>query len=313
MIWTDPDEGNDQTQHYCDRWPVLLMPSARQRQGQIAHWTGGELVRRLRTVQPLARKLDAPGWLPVRMLPGSTHRKADQIAAVWALVLDLDQDVESIESLWQSVRAQQLEAMAHTTYSHTLQTPKARVVFPFSEECPADRWAEVWAAGQRWASTWGATLDTACRDPSRLYFLPAAPVERLGAFAARYWTGEALSWRKLLCEHPAPRQRKRIAAPRRTHAGLPQRHLSREERYAEAALQGILRDLSSSTGARNDAIWRAGCKLGRLLVRCQSLQRATVEAELEAAALQLYAGEAGRAGEAVRTARRAIAEGLEER
>lgn len=292
---------------------MLLMPSVRQRQGQIAHWTRGELLRRLRTVQPVMRKMDAPAWLPVRLVPGSSYRKADQIAAVWALVLDLDQDVESIAQLWQSVRAQGLEAIGHTTYSHTEQTPKARVVFPLAEECPAERWAEVWAAGQRWAATWGATLDRACKDPSRLYFLPAAPVDRLQAFCARHWSGQALSWHRLLCEHPAPKQKRRIAPPARTSAGLSQRHLDRAERYAQAALTGILRDLAGCAGARNDAIWRAGCKLGRLLVRCQSLQRSAVEAELQAVAVQLYAGEAGRAGEAARTARRAIDAGCEEK
>lgn len=313
FCWTDPDEGNAQALHYVERLPVLLLQGARQREGQIAHWTAGELARRLQHCQPLREKLQAPAWLPVRMREGSRRRKASEVAAVWALVLDLDQDVRSIEHLWRSVRQLQCEAIAHTTWSHSEAHPKARVVLPLREECPAEQWQAVWRAAQRWALTWGASMDQACKDPSRIYFLPAAPRERLGAFRARMWTGERICWRRLLCEHPEPKQRKRIARPGKTSAGLQRRHAVREEKrsagYAAAALRGVLADLSAVTqGGRNQALFRASCRLGRLLAQHSSLERSAVEAELIAVAAGIGLAEQ----EAARTARRGIETGMQE-
>ena len=311
LCWRDPDE--QQASPYVERRPVLLLDGARQRTGMIAHWAPGELARRLQHCQPLRQKLQAPAWLPVRMKAGSRRRKASEVAAIWALVLDLDQDVQSIDQLWQSVSSLQCEAIAHTTWSHTEAHPKARVVLPMREECPAEQWQAVWRAAQRWSAEWGASMDQACKDPSRLYFLPAAPRERLGAFRARMWTGERISWRRLLCEHPEPKQRRKIARPSKTSAGLQSRHVQREERrsagYAQAALAGVLRDLGAVTqGGRNQALWRAACRLGRLLTAHSSLERNEVERELLAVAQSIGLG----ATEAARTAARGIDAGMQE-
>ena len=296
----------------AQRWPVLLMPHTRARAGQVATWTSGELAGRLARCQVVSEKSATPGWLPVSMRDGQTRRLAKHVKSVWGLVCDLDEGVGSIADLWGRIGDLGLEAYAHTTYSHTEAKPKARVVFPFVEPVKAEQWREVWGAGSRWAASWGAAVDKACKDPSRLYYLPSAPQERRKLFRSGRWSGARLPWRRMLCDYPEPKPREYIPIPEPTNAGLSAMRRESDDRkkrwHAEATLKGILSDLQSCPkGQRNPAIYRAGCRLGRL-VRAGHLPLG----EVERALVDFVRGMPGADRRDITTVTRALRVGLED-
>ena len=226
--------------------PVLLVDGARNAHGRVEWWTMPELVEALTTVRSVGEKLNAPGWLPVEMVEGSTHRLARNVAHVWALVCDIDTDLGDFGALVQSVRGVGYAAIIHTTWSHTPQHPKARVVFPFEWAASAAEWSEVWASGAAWARTWGATVDQSCKDPSRLYFLPAvdaADYERRSEWFRCEIIDEApcLSWRWLVAHHLPPAPKVIPPAPALTGAGQSYDDLDREQRRRRAFAAAVVR------------------------------------------------------------------------
>lgn len=114
-------------------------------------------------------KRRCPGWLPVRLAEGQTRRKNGHVAQVWALVCDLDD--ASLDVLCDAAKG--LRHVWHTTIRHHPTAPKARLVLPLRRPVDARDWPSVWAAGARWAGARGLSVDPACKDPSRLYYLPA--------------------------------------------------------------------------------------------------------------------------------------------
>ena len=262
----------------ADLRPVLLVDGARNAHGRVVSWTAEELVSELTTVRPVGSKVDAPGWLPVEMVDGSAHRKRDNVASVWALVCDIDDNLGDFGALVTSVRGLGIVAIMHTTWSHTPEHPKARVVFPMEYPCPVGEWGEVWSSGAAWATTWGAEVDQACKDPSRLYFLPAVDgaewVTRSEWFDAEVLDGELLSWRWLVAHHlpPAP---KVLPPPRPlTGAGKTYADLDREQRKRRAFALAVVRRRAELVGTaapgkgnkgRNVYAYTGGRAVGQLV------------------------------------------------
>ena len=106
--------------------PVLRVRGARCAVGRVEYWTRDDLEYELTTPRPVRAKIDAPGWLPVRMRDGETRRKSANVAEVWALVCDLDDDLDGWESLVERVASTGRRAILHTTWSHTPEAPRER-------------------------------------------------------------------------------------------------------------------------------------------------------------------------------------------
>lgn len=124
------------------------------------------LVRSLTTFRLRPHLLDKrmlPAWSPSRFAPGQ-RRCSEAAVELSCLVLDLDDaDTDVVEATWLEF----LHVM-HTTWSHRPDAPRWRLVVPLARPVPTKRWESVW----RWATA-RTPADTACRDPGRLYFLPA--------------------------------------------------------------------------------------------------------------------------------------------
>lgn len=298
-------------------WPVLVTEGI-DPAGRVERWTWEDLQLELTHFHLAPAKLEAWGWLPVRMRDGETRRKAANVAAVWALVVDLDEDVASFAELVTKAAALGVVCILHTTWSHRPDKPKARAVFPLSEECPADRWLEVWTAAQRWAASWGATVDASCKDPARLYFLPAIAEdedrrvvmneERDAEIIEWSWEGDTparlpcLSWRWLVARHsPPPPPRPKRKPERLTNAGYTPEALSAIERrrrnYARKVLDAKADKLAQTgSGGRNRAAYHAG-RVAMQLAKTGAIAEDDARAAmLEAAgACGLSAAEASRA------------------
>jgi hypothetical protein len=125
-----------------------------------AHELGDALRRNAKTVLPC--------WSPVVYRRGRV-RGADGVEDVTCLVLDHDDgtSIDEATAPWMD-----WPHIVHTSWSHTDARPRFRVVLVLSEPVPAARWPAAWA----WAAERaGGHADPACKDPSRLYFLPALP------------------------------------------------------------------------------------------------------------------------------------------
>jgi hypothetical protein len=209
------------------------------------------LVRALTTfpVSRTSNKLALPAWSPAKFVDGSV-RCAAAVETVCCLVLDFDAgDPDVALAAWAGTMA-----VLHSTWSHTPECPRFRLVVPLARPVPVDRWAAAW----RWAAARSPGADPACKDPSRLYFRPALR----SADAAHLSTvqqGELLDVLALMDHTPPP------VAPFRRYA--------RPEIHVPARL----RDHAVRARLRSDPVSRerAAAELGAVVSGTGSQQRAT--------------------------------------
>ena len=235
-------------------------------------------------------KATLPAWSPAIYRDGvETRRVAAGVEAVSCFVLDLDSG-EPFDRAVQLVAP--YYALSHTTWRHRPSKPKARIILPFLTPCPVERWAEVWAAGDRWAQSAGVKMDQACKDPCRLYFLPA--VIAGSARSAEYYMGgktegERLNWRRLVIDNPAPervRAFKPISTPgMRPLPGQGGEHTARPA-FARAVLATRCRELASTPeGGRNTLTFRAAAAMSQLAQHPGVVSWAVAESEILSAAM----------------------------
>lgn len=232
-------------------------------------------------------KLDCPAWIPAAFveagdpvspraalavdLPSEARwvaRKAANVAALSCLVFDFDGG-DSLSAIRAFSRL--FCAWGYTSWSHTPERPKARVVFPLSEPVPASRWPSVWAAAARWAAHYGLAADPATKDPGRCYFLASAPLS--GWFDRETWEElsvdaeglpNLLSADWLERHYPAPPP---APAPRRVGVANPFQDLTgAKDRLRRAYLSKIVDAMAcESAGGRNLALFRRACAMARRL------------------------------------------------
>lgn len=114
---------------------------------------------------------DGPAWSPTLYKEGAT-RGNKGVEALCCLVLDFD-DGTAPDSLIADWTKRGLAFVAHSTYSHAPDAPRWRAVFPLEKPMPCQDWKEVY---QMLAEDLGhGSADPACKDPARMYYLPAHP------------------------------------------------------------------------------------------------------------------------------------------
>ena len=148
--------------------------------------------QRQMTLQQLVHKLtkheirankNGPSFSPA-VYPEGVTRANNNAVYVTALVLDVD-DGTPYNKL-----KDKFAPFAHvyyTSYRHTSEHAKYRVVIFLSEPILADEWAEFWHR----ANQYFEHMDPATKDSSRLYALPVRPEG--GIYEAMYSPGKLLS------------------------------------------------------------------------------------------------------------------------
>lgn len=125
---------------------------------------------------------EGPAWSPARFdvekaaLLGYVNEAVERLHA---LVLDLDhltpEQAGTVADPWL-----EYELVLHTSYRHTADAPRLRLILPLAEPVTPAEHARLWA----WAvARAGVQVDKSCKDPRRLYFAPAAPVGSEDAWA----------------------------------------------------------------------------------------------------------------------------------
>lgn len=128
------------------------------------------------------------------------YRKSANVVAVTAL----GYDVETVAGVTPAEPAEvhaRCAAMGWwhliaTTYTHTPEAPRYRLILALSEPLAPDLYREVWPLPLERLGLLACT-DSACRDPARLYLLPACPANRAHLFESYYGDGEPLNARTL--------------------------------------------------------------------------------------------------------------------
>lgn len=159
---------------------LTVFESCFARVGARHEVTWPELVTALSTADVVPTKDRARVWAPAAFA-GNRRRKA-HVIELSALVLDYDAGTSPAEAVqaWG-----QYTGCLHTSFSHTPQVPRFRLVIPYSE--PIKPWRHDHAFA--WAQTVLAS-DPACKDPSRIFFEPV--VSPGGVFDFQEWTGRLL-------------------------------------------------------------------------------------------------------------------------
>jgi len=109
-------------------------------------------------------------FAPTLYKTGTTRAKANVVAVSMA-VADID-DGTTLDELRPGIAA--FSWVAYSSHSHTAEHPKFRIVFPLIRACTTAEWTAVWEGLNQLL---GGHCDTACKDTSRLYFLPSCPPE----------------------------------------------------------------------------------------------------------------------------------------
>lgn len=202
---------------------------------EAAHEAVLDKAKQLREGVRRQLKLRLPCWSPAVYAPGSTRGEAG-VVAVSCLVLDFDDGTSIPEAIgpWSD-----WPLLVHTSWSHTPDHPRFRVVLVLDEPVPAVAWKAAW----QWAhERSGGHIDPACKDPSRLYVLPAVPDANAPFTALDHDPGGHLlriDWERLPqdTQVPQPRSRRPVPAPRDPSRRQARRLLQGDRATRERAAQ----------------------------------------------------------------------------
>jgi putative DNA primase/helicase len=119
----------------------------------------------------LSSKESGKLWSATRYKP-HTKRAKDNVESLSCLVLDFDHGCNP-----DSVREALVdyEYVMHSTYNHTSENPRFRVIAPIYSEIPNENWGQFWTNVKDYLAEKGINVDTACSDPSRIYYEPSCP------------------------------------------------------------------------------------------------------------------------------------------
>ncbi len=138
-----------------------------------------KLLKRQRRVGPK----DGLYIAPCKLTPG-TRLEDKNVLAVTALAVDLDGKKDSVD-LDKFLADMPYRAVLYTTHSSTPETLRCRVIFPLAAPVTPAEYAVLW----KWAyEHTGRVMDPACKNPSRLHYLPSCAPD---ADQSHHWIREA--------------------------------------------------------------------------------------------------------------------------
>ena len=113
-----------------------------------------------------------PGWSAATFR--ENHRALVDVEQVAALVLDYD---DGRTSLHDAVAAWDVTAYAVTSWRHTSEHPKFRVIVPYTAPVTRAQHDVIWDWAQAKLEAMGHIIDRQCKDASRFWYLPSKRTE----------------------------------------------------------------------------------------------------------------------------------------
>ncbi len=142
-----------------------------------------------------------PAISPAEFRPGATRRKDAVIRWTFA-AFDIDNDDPARSARFEDVM-ELVGDFPHLLHSSTKSRPdhhRLRMILPLSRPVEADTFDRFWWAANQWS---GGIFDHRTRDPSRVFFVPAAWDGADNRFAERLG-GVPLNVDHLLADFPMP-------------------------------------------------------------------------------------------------------------
>ena len=121
---------------------------------------------------------DGPGWVAAEIPDGP--RKSERVLSVSLLVFDIDNKDHTIIDidLQERILSNGYRAAIHSTYNHTPDKPRFRLILDISEPiCPENHKALLLNVAQDMGIS--DFVDKACVDSARYFYLPRCPKERV--------------------------------------------------------------------------------------------------------------------------------------
>ncbi len=119
------------------------------------------------------KQKNGKAWHPA-VFKRDSKRHEENVIALHSFVADVDgKKIQTVNFKNEFTEKLSKYAYAyHTSYSHSLEQEKWRVIIPFSEAVPQKKWPEVYAYFQK---IFGDKIDPACNYPTCLFYLPSYP------------------------------------------------------------------------------------------------------------------------------------------
>lgn len=230
----------------------------------------------------LEEKNAGRGWSPATFTGDRRDKKS--VESVCALVLDYEAPADQLPTTPEDASALwgAWSGWIYTTWSHTPERPRFRLVVTLSRPVTAAEYPLLW----RWAATRceevGHHIDEACRDASRLWYLPAVRPGHLHEYRLLPLHGAAdLDVDAVLAEQRA-KEAPPPPAPRKARKSQPTEDGA--ARYCRKALDGALEDIRlAPKGTRHNVIRVKAYHLAGL-IHTGALSADEIERELMAEA-----------------------------
>ena len=103
------------------------------------------------------------------------RRKKSLAGPVALAVLDYDDglDIRRAHRHWANLGC---EHLIYSSFSHKKEHHKFRVILPLDQPIAPDAWGNAWLHLRDLAAIDGHSIDRSCKDASRMYYTPAAPI-----------------------------------------------------------------------------------------------------------------------------------------
>lgn len=179
--------------HPEDGWAEQGCPLTIQHSQAVERfeWDGAATIPWTRIItehKRVSRKSAAPLWS--FCLVSNRARRISSVTHGTALVYDFDakggRDFADVVDGLLGVRW-----FAHTTFSHSLEAHCFRLILPVAEAIPVDEYRDALEAVADVLGLWGR--DPACKDPSRLYYIPSCAPDAEPWL--EYQDGDCMDWR----------------------------------------------------------------------------------------------------------------------
>jgi putative DNA primase/helicase len=131
-------------------------------------WPGQRFAGAFSQHQERPTKTGAQAWSPTKYKPGATRGNGG-VESISCAVLDIDNGTP-LENVRRKLDGYAF--LAHSSFSHTDEHPKYRIILPLNTASPAQNWPLHWARINHWL---GHINDPATKDQARIYFMPCHP------------------------------------------------------------------------------------------------------------------------------------------
>ena len=178
-----------------ETWEVSLWGWNKARHPSQRRWDWSMMRKHLTERWPVyADKGQLPAWSPTVYAEGST-RGAEGVEAVTCLVFDFD---DGTDLLAPAHAFSDWPFLLHTSWSHTEEHHKFRLILPLEVPIPVEKWQGAYLdALALWKSRkpdGAGDPDPQCSDPCRIYYLPARRKDGPAGFGFEHDDPDLCTW-----------------------------------------------------------------------------------------------------------------------